>query len=113
VTQVTQDYLARKSRLEQENRELEREQKLRQDLLQIRLKKVQNAVDHHKNLEEQTRERVNARQRAIVDHVLQKRGLTELTTIGPNLLEDFTNLSGIVGMHDKAFEEQWIDATDD
>lgn len=111
---VTQEYLTRKTRLEHENKELEREQKLREDLVQIRLKKVQNAVTHHNQSQGRERERINERQKKIVNHVLAQRGLGELSNcLSPNMFDDLNNLGAEAGMCDKAFEDDWLDIVEE
>lgn len=86
-TRRTQEYLLRKLSLEEENKKLEREEVVRQDLIKIRLGKVNSRVIKYAKDEEQMQSTFIAKQRKIVGAVLKQRGLEEFNTpISPSLV---------------------------
>jgi hypothetical protein len=71
---MTQDQLERKAVLERENRELEREQKLRQDLIRLRIQRIQ-AAQIKKDREESARKTEMVQHRRLeIAKILQKKG---------------------------------------
>ncbi|KAJ3196851.1 hypothetical protein HK101_007465 [Irineochytrium annulatum] len=75
---VTQEYIARKDALEKENRELVREQQVREDLLQLRIDRVVQAEQREKGQSARRRQAMAAeRARVVSDGVARLPGLLE------------------------------------
>jgi hypothetical protein len=113
ITTITQEHLINKIELEKENKQLEREEKLRQNLIQIRINRVNNAMNLHNTNQLTEQSKKNDKQKRIIEMVLKNRGLMELTSISPDMMNDFKNLSKIAGMDDKLFEENWLDSREE
>ena len=96
ITATNQEYLDRKQKLELENRELEREKKLRQDLIQLRLGKVSSVIQKQGQRKLKEKQQIKDRQRQVVDAVLQDRGLEAFEApMSPRLKEKLSKLEKI------------------
>nr|KAJ3421138.1 hypothetical protein HK105_004395 [Polyrhizophydium stewartii] len=78
ITLVTQQQIQQKERLEQENRELEREQRLRRDLVGIRLKKIHEAQDAQSAAKDRQRHMLAAQNKRVVAQSLKAKGMAAL-----------------------------------
>lgn len=71
---LTQEQISRKEVLERENKELEREQKLRQDLVHIRLLRIENAQVHREKMNQKKNQKIISEKKLELQNALLKQG---------------------------------------
>ena len=85
---ITQEQITRRHQLEKENRELEREQRLRKDLLKIRLTRIEKAQKQKEQQERLEKNQKKQEKKKMVERVLKVKGQsTGLEVIDPLNLE--------------------------
>ena len=78
ISRNTQELIRRKENLERENRELEQEQRIRDDLVRLRIEKVQNVQQRDKKKKILMRKEAARQTKHTVINSLQQRGLQYL-----------------------------------
>ncbi|KAH6571173.1 hypothetical protein BASA61_001794 [Batrachochytrium salamandrivorans] len=97
TTFATQQQIQLKERLEQENRELKCEQRLRHDLVRIRLQKIVESQESEKNRKKKQQHFLSSRNKCIVAGILNRKGLS---TLGCPAKIDIDNSTGLAPSSD-------------
>ena len=87
ITKQTQELMKRQKQLSIENKELERESKLRNDLIRIRLSKILAAEERQVHAKLKQSRQMELQQQSTMNTVLRNRGLTYLMKPLPGLQE--------------------------
>ncbi|KAI8906386.1 hypothetical protein EDD86DRAFT_219766 [Gorgonomyces haynaldii] len=106
IIMQNQNLIQRRDRIATENKELEREQKLRSDLVAMRIKKISKVTDHEKKRQLELQQVQIKEQHDIVNRVLKERGLFGVKApMSPRLKQELQQLD-IPGL--SQIEEEWL-----